>query len=222
MQSDWQSNDNLTFANLHTMSTRLSTAVILAARREHQHQTPYPLEPLADGVTLLSRTLSLLEQLNYKRIFIVTGYQAELFTPYAQKDSRIQLVQNPDYAFTASMGSLAHLEGLIDEDFLLIEGDTFYEARVLEELTEIALPDCLCLTEESGSGDEAFVELEQKYLLKVSKDRHQLSSIAGELLGIIRLSRSTFSRMLELWHRSTRTANPIFLRPYLGGCRYRG
>lgn len=211
MQSDWQSNDNLTFANLHTMSTRLSTAVILAARREHQHQTPYPLEPLADGVTLLSRTLSLLEQLNYKRIFIVTGYQAELFTPYAQKDSRIQLVQNPDYAFTASMGSLAHLEGLIDEDFLLIEGDTFYEARVLEELTEITLPDCLCLTEESGSGDEAFVELEQKYLLKVSKDRHQLSSIAGELLGIIRLSRSTFSRMLELWHRST---NPLLNYEY--------
>lgn len=102
------------------MSTRLSTAVILAARREHQRQTPYPLEPLTEGVTLLSRTLSLLEQLNYKRIFIVTGYQAELFTPYSQKDSRIQLVQNPDYAFTASMGSLARLEGLIDEDFLLI------------------------------------------------------------------------------------------------------
>lgn len=141
MQSDWQSNNTKTFANLHTMSTRLSTAVILAARREHQRQTPYPLEPLTEGVTLLSRTLSLLEQLNYKRIFIVTGYQAELFIPYAQKDSRIQLIQNPDYAFTASMGSLARLEGLIDEDFLLIEGDTFYEARVLEELTEIALPD---------------------------------------------------------------------------------
>ena len=57
------------------------------------------------------------------------------------------------------MGSLALLYGVIAEDFLLIEGDTFYEGRVLEDLTKTTYRDCLSVTEESGSGDEAFVGL---------------------------------------------------------------
>ena len=178
------------------MSSRLSTAVILAARRERQHKIPYPLEPISEEGNLLDRTLSILDQLDYKRIIIVTGYEAHLFDRYPSQDPRVTLVHNPDYAFTASMGSLARIEGLVQEDFLLIEGDTFYEARVLEDLTESSHADCLCLTEESGSGDEAFVELDQGFIVKVSKDKHQLKAISGELLGIMRLSLSTFGRML--------------------------
>lgn len=191
--------------------SRLTTAVILAARREPQGRLPYALEELKPGLTLLDRTLSLLTQLDYERVFIVVGYQAERFEPYREKDSRVRLVTNPDYAFTASMGSLAYLEGEVSEDFLLIEGDTFYEAKVLEALTQSAYPDCLCLTEESGSGDEAFVELQHDFVTKVSKDRHQMTSIAGELLGILRLSYTTFLRMLELWKRC---ANPLLNYEY--------
>lgn len=193
------------------MSSRLSTAVILAARRERQHKIPYPLEPISEEGNLLDRTLSILDQLDYKRIIIVTGYEAHLFDRYPSQDPRITLVHNPDYAFTASMGSLARIEELVQEDFLLIEGDTFYEARVLEALTESSHADCLCLTEESGSGDEAFVELDQGFIVKVSKDKHQLKAISGELLGIMRLSLSTFVRMLELWKRTT---NPLLNYEY--------
>lgn len=97
------------------------------------------------------------------------------------------------------MGSLACLDGIVDGDFLLIEGDTFYEFKVLEALTETSHSDCLCIAEESGSGDEAFVEMSYEFVTKVSKDKHQMVSIAGELLGIMRLSQVTFERMLALW-----------------------
>lgn len=193
------------------MAQRLTTAVILAARREPQGRAPYALAELKPGQTLLDRTLSLLEQLGYERILLVVGYQAALFGPYATRDPRVELITNPDYAFTASMGSLACLEGKVSEDFLLIEGDTFYEAKVLEALTETSYADCLCLTEESGSGDEAFVELQHGFVTKVSKDSHQMTSIAGELLGILRLSYATFLRMLELWKKST---NPLLNYEY--------
>ena len=188
------------------MSEQISTAVILAARRESNGRLPYPLVSIADGVRLLDRTLTLLTDLGYEHIYIVTGYQSELFEAYALKDPRVITVYNPDYAFTSSMGSLARIEGLVVEDFLLIEGDTFYEERVLEELTKTTYKDCLSVTEESGSGDEAFIELAHSFVTKVSKDRHQLASIHGELLGIMKLSLTTFQRMLSLWRASN---NPL-------------
>ncbi len=193
------------------MNEQISTAVILAARREFNGKLPYPLVPIADGVCLLDRTLLLLDQLNYERIYIVTGYSFDLFEPYAQSDSRISIIYNPDYAFTSSMGSLARLHGVLTEDFLLIEGDTFYEGRVLEDLTRTAYRDCLSVTEESGSGDEAFVGLTHGFVTTVSKDRHQLASINGELLGIMRLSLQTFERMVALWKAAN---NPLLNYEY--------
>ena len=74
------------------MNEQISTAVILAARREFNGKLPYPLVPIADGVCLLDRTLLLLDQLNYERIYIVTGYRSDLFEPYAQSDSRISVI----------------------------------------------------------------------------------------------------------------------------------
>ena len=193
------------------MREQISTAVILAARRENDGRLPYPLVTIADGTSLLDRTLSLLMDLAYERIYIVTGYKSELFESYALSNSRVSIVYNPDYTFTSSMGSLAKIDGIVVEDFLLIEGDTFYEGRVLESLTRTTNKDCLSITEESGSGDEAFVELTHNFVTKVSKDRHQLASINGELMGVMKLSYSTFRRMLDLWKNSN---NPLLNYEY--------
>ena len=193
------------------MREQISTAVILAARRENDGRLPYPLVSIADGTSLLDRTLSLLMDLAYERIYIVTGYKSELFESYALSNSRVSIVYNPDYTFTSSMGSLAKIDGIVVEDFLLIEGDTFYEGRVLESLTRTTNKDCLSITEESGSGDEAFVELTHNFVTKVSKDRHQLASINGELMGVMKLSYSTFRRMLDLWKNSN---NPLLNYEY--------
>ena len=77
------------------MNEQISTAVILAARREFNGKLPYPLVPIADGVCLLDRTLLLLDQLNYERIYIVAGYRSDLFEPYAQRDPRISIIYTP-------------------------------------------------------------------------------------------------------------------------------
>ena len=77
------------------MSSRLSTAVILAARRERQHKIPYPLEPISEEGNLLDRTLSILDQLDYKRIIIVTGYEAHLFDRYPSHSCITQTMHSP-------------------------------------------------------------------------------------------------------------------------------
>ena len=103
----------------------MSTAIILAARKERESEIPYPLRTFTTGEgisNLLDRTLSILSELHYERIYIVVGYKKELFKKY-NKDN-VKLVYNKDYAFTSSMGSLAVVEPYIKEDFVLIESDT--------------------------------------------------------------------------------------------------
>lgn len=188
----------------------MKTAVILSARRDKDTQVPYPLRPFHEDVCLIDRTIETLEAFGYSNILLVVGWQAQLYQKYAS-DS-VRLVLNPDYKFTSSMGSLAVAAPYIHEDFLLVEGDTFYEYKVLKALTETMNENCLAITEESGSGDEAFVETRHGFVTKVSKDRHQICNFEGELLGIAKISKAVFDVMLQKWERSN---NPYLNYEYL-------
>jgi 2-aminoethylphosphonate-pyruvate transaminase len=50
----------------------------------------------------------------------------------------------------------------------------------------------------TGAGDEVWVEAEQGHITGMSKDRGQLGPVAGELVGISRISALLFARMLRL------------------------
>lgn len=180
----------------------MKIAVILAARKERDSKIPYPLIPFAEkSKTLLDRTLDILNELSYDRIFIVCGYCKELFDKYHRDN--ITVLYNDDYAYTASMASLSVVRDYIHDDFVLIEGDVFYEKQVLVALTESQHPDCLAITEESGNGDEAFVQTYKGCVTKITKDKHQIISYDGEMLGLMKISYPTFTKMLNLWDSST-------------------
>lgn len=110
------------------------------------------------------------------------------------------------------MGSLACAAPFIQDDFLLVEGDTFYEYKVLKALSETDNENCFAITEESGNGDEAFVETKKGYITKVSKDRHQICNFEGELLGIVKIAKQTFDRMMQKWKCNN---NPYLNYEYL-------
>ena len=178
----------------------MKTAVILSARKERDSDIPYPLVPFEEGVCLTDRTLSILRACGYQRILIVAGYESHLFEKYRAED--VHVIENNDYEFTASMGSLALCRELIDSDFLLVEGDTFFEKKVVERLSALQSGNCLSITEESGSGDECFMETKNGFVTKITKDRHRVVRFEGEMMGISRISFDTYRRMLYLWDRS--------------------
>ena len=155
----------------------MKTAVILSARKDKGTDIPYPLRPYHDGVCLIDRTIEALTALEYDNIILVVGYQAEKYQKFASE--HVRLVLNADYKFTSSMGSLALAAPYIKEDFLLVEGDTFYEYKVLKELSETKNDNCFAITEESCSGDEAFVETRSGDMTRISKDRHQICKFEG-------------------------------------------
>ena len=188
----------------------MKTAVILSARKDKDTEIPYPLKPYYENSCLIDRTIEALTALNYDNILLVVGGQAQLYQRYASET--VRLVLNPDFKFTSSMGSLAMAAPYVKDDFLLVEGDTFYEYKVLKELSETKNENCFAITEESGSGDEAFVETRSGYITKISKDRHQICNFEGELLGIVKISKHSFDRMMNKWKNSN---NPYLNYEYL-------
>ena len=122
----------------------MKTAIILAARREKESEIPYPLKAFAPDLCLLDRTIGILRDLHFSNILIVVGYKAEMFRKYEADD--VTLIVNKDYEFTASMGSLALAKDYVKEDFLLIESDTFYERRLIEQLAARTEGNCLSIS----------------------------------------------------------------------------
>ena len=188
----------------------MKTAIILAARREKESEIPYPLKAFAPDLCLLNRTIGILRDLHFSNILIVVGYKAEMFRKYEADD--VTLIVNKDYEFTASMGSLALAKDYVKEDFLLIESDTFYERRLIEQLAARTEGNCLSMTEESGSGDECFMETKNGFVTKITKDRHRVCHFEGEMIGVSRITLDTFEMLVNAWEHAS---NPYLNYEYL-------
>ena len=104
------------------------------------------------------------------------------------------------------MGSLAAAKEFVKDDFLLLEGDTFYERKVLEQLAATKHPVCFSITEETGSGDECYVEIKSGFVRKLTKDRHRVCNIEGEMIGATKVSLQAYKAMVGLYDDST---NPL-------------
>lgn len=188
----------------------MTTAVILAARKEKDSETPYPLKNFSPGISLIDRNITILRECGYKKIFIVAGYRHEDFQKCIAED--VKIIYNSEFEFTSSMGSLALCKDFIDSDFLLVEGDTFFEKVVIEKLTAIQHGNCLSMTKESGSGDECFMETKNGFVTKITKDRHRVRNFEGEMIGVTRISLDTFIKLVDAWNNSS---NPYLNYEYL-------
>ncbi|MGL4665505.1 MAG: NTP transferase domain-containing protein, partial [Clostridium butyricum] len=162
-------------------------AVILAAGRAEHFGKPVGLLEIED-FKLIDRTLNILKENGITKIVLVTGYESEQFEEYFKNSRNIKIVKSDIYKWTGTMHSLSLAKEYIDDDFLLIENDLIFEKRAIKELSESPNRDCILFTNESGSGDEAFVEIRDNHLYKMSKDIHQFNRIDGEMIGLTKVS----------------------------------
>lgn len=186
----------------------IHTAVILAGRQEKSFDIPVSLIEFDDSVSLLKRSLSLLRDSGVSNIILVTGFGSELF----KNLSGMTLVHNDNYLYTSSMASLALAAPYVTEDFLLIESDILFEKELIQELSTTSKKNCFSLAGESGNGDEALVETDGDFIVKISKDIHQLNKIDGEMIGVSKLSLETYKKMLVKWEFNS---NPKLNYEYL-------
>lgn len=174
----------------------INQAVILAAGEKKIFDKPVGFLNIGN-TTLIDRQIELLERNNIEKIVIVVGYKSEYYEEYAKNKSNIILVKNYRYKWSGTMESLSLVKELIDDDFLLLENDMVFEERAINEILKSKDRDCMVITNESGSGDEALVEIRDGYVYKMSKDVHQFNKIDGEMIGISKISYKVFNKMLR-------------------------
>jgi thiamine kinase-like enzyme/choline kinase/predicted transcriptional regulator len=197
--------------NIHTDEYKpVTQAVILAAGRKLDFDRPVGFLNI-EGDTFINRTINILRDNGIEKIVIVTGYKNEYFEELG-KQNNITLVNNDKYKWTGTMNSLSLAKEFITDDFLLVEDDILIEESAIKELINSKQRDSILITSESGSGDEAFVELKNEYLYKISKDIHQLNRVDGEMIGICKISYQVFNKMLEDYKNNK---NPYLNYEYL-------
>ena len=190
----------------------LTTAVILAAGKGWDFDNHAAFFEVEEGTTLIERTLRILFENGIEKVVIVTGYQHERFDELASKNPKIITVRNDAYQHTGTMKSLSYVDGLVDGDFLLLESDTIFEAKTIKQIIDHHEQDCMIITNESGSGDERFVEIRNNYIYNMTKDRHQLNKIDGEMIGLTKVSQEVFKKMIG---RFSNNENPFLNYEYM-------
>lgn len=174
----------------------IKQAVILAAGEKKIFGKPVGFLSIGER-NIIDRQVNLLEQHGIEKIAIVVGYKKEFYEDYAKDKSNIVLVTNDRYKWTGTMESLSKVKDIIDDDFILLENDMVFEERAIKEILDSKDRDCMLITSESGSGDEALVEIRDGYVYRMSKDIHQFNKIDGEMIGISKISYEVFEKMLE-------------------------
>ena len=126
-------------------------AVILAAGmgkrlKEHtKNQTKCMVQ--VGGMTLIERSLRILDQEGLSRIVLVTGYQADGLVEHVKSlkvQTPIVFVHNAEYEKTSNLYSLLLAkEYLVQEDTLVIESDVIFEKALADRMLASEQP---CLT----------------------------------------------------------------------------
>ncbi|HBJ1645939.1 NTP transferase domain-containing protein [Clostridium botulinum] len=196
--------------------TLIKTAVILAAgmgtRLQSITQNLIPKGFIEiEGKTLIERSIDSLLKNGVEKIIIVTGHLNEYYDKLSEKYKNVYTVKNKDYKNTGSMSSLAVASDFIEDDFILLESDIIYEEMAIKELQDTNAKDCVLLSGETQSGDEVYVEVRNDNIYKLSKDKHSLNNIYGELVGICKISSSLLNKMMLEFFKNT---NPQYHYEY--------
>lgn len=180
----------------------LDTAIILAAGlgsrlKEHGKAQPKGFLRLGER-PIVEESIDRLRAAGIQRIVIVTGHLKEFYEELRERrPGLIETVHNAKFAESGSMYSLYCAREMLNGDFLLLESDIIYERRALEGVLGFPRDNAVLLSGRTDSGDEVYVEAKGDTIRAMSKDKTRLGpGIAGELVGITKVSRELFAHMI--------------------------
>jgi len=190
----------------------VTSAVILAAGRGTRlagHVGDYPKGFLKLGAaTIIEESIERLTEAGIQDVLIVTGHCAGHYEDLARRRvALVRTVHNPRFADSGSMYSLYCARDAVTGPFLLLESDLVYEPRALTHLLDHPAADAILLSGPTGAGDEVYVEVRDGKLLNMSKQRDALGpGVAGELVGIAKISAALYARMCRIAARAFTTS----------------
>ena len=196
-------------------SGEIRTAVLLAAGENKNFPLPEGLLEVG-GIRILDRILGILREKGIQKIYVIIGAKAEAYEKAYEKACRegeLVFIRNEHYHWSGTMYSLSLARDYVKEDFLLVECNQIFEETAISQLLEPETNNAILVTVPSGSGDEAYVELEEDgSIFRISKDIRQLNHIDGEAVGLCRITGELYQRMLTYYEKNT---NPMLNYEYV-------
>jgi 2-aminoethylphosphonate-pyruvate transaminase len=181
--------------------------VILAAGvgrrlRPLTHTLPKAFLPI-EGKPLIHYSLENLDRYGFKEVTLVVGYKASYFQEQLgdhYKGISLHYILNPKYQTTGSMYSLSQIQGVLDDDILLLESDLLYEPEALGDMLHSPQKDVILVAGLSGSGDEVYICVDEtKRVIDLGKnipEKNKKKAI-GEFVGISKLSKQFLKKLFE-------------------------
>ena len=158
-----------------------------------------------DGVSLISRSVSLLKSRGISDITVITGFKSELI--HHNLGSRVNYFHNPFYRVTNSIASLWLAKDLLYDDLILMNADLYYEEAVLD--TAIAQTECAVMLSDLTRIDDADFRfcVRGNRILKTG-NKLSIRDTDCEYVGIVRIDESfieAFKDRLEKMIQSARS-----------------
>jgi len=153
-----------------------------------------------DGVAMVERSVQKLLAAGIEKIIIGTGHCNEWYDKLAEKYPAIQTVKNNNYQNTSSMGTLEVCAPYVTGDFLLLESDLVYDAAGLRVLINDERSNVVLASGPTHSQDVVYLETDDAGILSgVSKDASKITKLAGELVGITKLTPAALKAMCDYY-----------------------
>ena len=139
--------------------------------------------------SLIEWQINELVKCGIERVAVVVGYHAERVEQLLHRrfdSQRIRTLYNPTYSWADNLFSCWVALSEMAEDFVLINGDTLFEAAVLKGLLETPARPVTLVTHKKRSydADDMKVALDGNRLIKIGKDLAG-DKIDGESIGMI-------------------------------------
>ena len=157
-----------------------------------------------EGQTLIEWQINELVKSGIDQVTVVVGYQADRVRQLLHSRYDSQLVRslyNPTYAWADNLFSCWVARAEMDEEFILLNGDTLFEAAVVNRLLQTPVQPLTVAIHQKRyyDADDMKVALDGDRLVKIGKDLAD-DSVHGESIGMTLFRRegpSRFRRAVE-------------------------
>jgi len=141
------------------------------------------------GISILEWQLSQIAQCDVDEVIVVTGFAYEGVDAIVDniKSVKVRTLHNPMYAHTDNLGTCWEARFEMDGPFVLMNGDTLFEAAVLQRLLSSDKNYPITLATDSKPHfdlDDMKIITDGERLLKVSKQL-DISLVGGESIGLM-------------------------------------
>jgi len=156
------------------------------------------------GISILEWQLSQIARCDIEEVVVVTGFANEVVDAIVDKVTgvKVRTLHNPMYAHTDNLGTCWEARSEMGEPFVLMNGDTLFEAAVLQRLLACEKGYPITLATDSKPHfdlDDMKIIADGDRLLKVSKQL-DISLVSGESIGLMvfnQVGAKAFTQKLE-------------------------